>query len=95
MGVPEIYEAVKLAEQAAYTLSELNAYEVYWDSVRTERTLIQGRYDEGKAEGLAEGEAKGKTETRIEIAKELKKQGAALSIIEQVTFLSRKELEEL
>lgn len=55
LDVPEICEAIELAEQAAYTHAELNAYDTYWDSVRTERTLLHGRYEEGKAEGIAEG----------------------------------------
>ena len=50
LDVPEISKAVELAKQAAYTSEELIAYEAYWDSVRTERTLLQGRYDEGKIE---------------------------------------------
>jgi len=82
---------VELAKESAYTPSELSAYEVYWDSVRTERTLLQGRYDEGRAEGRVEGRA----EERIAMARELKKQGIAFSIIEQVTSLSREKIEEL
>jgi len=91
LNVAEIHEAVELARESAYTPSELSAYEVYWDSVRTERTLLQGRYDEGRAEG----EAKGRAEERIAMAREFKKQGVALLIIERVTSLSREEIEEL
>ena len=63
LAVPEIAQALKFAEESAYTPGELNIYESYWDQVSREKTLIMGKYTEGlaegKAEGLAEGEAKG------------------------------------
>jgi predicted transposase/invertase (TIGR01784 family) len=103
LNVPEIHEAIELSRESAYTFPELSAYEVYWDSVRTERTLLQGRYDEGKAEGRAEGKAEGRVEgkaegifeAKIAMARELKKQGIPLATIKHVTALSQKELEEL
>lgn len=54
LAVPEISEAVVLAEESAYTKGELNSYESYWDSVRTEKTLLLGRFEEGKLEGKLE-----------------------------------------
>ncbi|MES2199542.1 MAG: Rpn family recombination-promoting nuclease/putative transposase, partial [Chlamydiota bacterium] len=70
LSVPEICEAIELAEQAAYTPAELSAYDAYWGSVRTERTLMQGKYEEGeakgKAEGLSEGKARGLAEGKAE-----------------------------
>ena len=67
LDVPEILEAIHLAEQSAYNLGELNAYETYWDTVRTEKTLLIGRYDEGRAEGRAEGKAEGKAEALLQL----------------------------
>lgn len=58
-SVPEISEALSLAEEAAYSPSELQAYEAYWDAVSTERTLIRGRYEEGLEEGEQKGIQKG------------------------------------
>ena len=55
LAIPEIAQAVELAEESAYTPGELNLYESYWDQVSREKTLIQDKY----AEGLIEGEAKG------------------------------------
>ena len=55
LDIPEIAEAIGLAEESAYTPGELNLYESYWDQVSREKTLIMDKY----AEGLAEGEAKG------------------------------------
>jgi hypothetical protein len=51
LQVPEIAEAVSLSEEAAYSKTELVAYEAYWDSVSTEKTLFAGRYEEGIIQG--------------------------------------------
>jgi len=80
--IPEIEQALDLAGESAFNLGELEAYDKFWDAVRCERTLIHGKYEEGKLEGrlegkleglaegklegLAEGEAKGKLEGRLE-----------------------------
>jgi predicted transposase/invertase (TIGR01784 family) len=55
LDVPEISKAVQLSEEAAYTPGELNAYSDYWDGVRTAKTLLFGRYEEGKVVGREEG----------------------------------------
>jgi predicted transposase/invertase (TIGR01784 family) len=87
LDVPEIREAVELAEQAAYTPAELSAYETYWDSIRTERSLMQGRYDEGKAEGEAK--------KAREIAKACLQQGLSVSATSTITGLSMEEISRL
>lgn len=51
LEVPEIKEAVHLAEQAAFTRGELEAYDQYWDAVRRERSFYYERYEEGLEEG--------------------------------------------
>ena len=51
LAIPEIAQAVALAEESAYTPRELNLYESYWDQVSREKTLIMSKYAEGKAEG--------------------------------------------
>jgi predicted transposase/invertase (TIGR01784 family) len=55
LEVPEIAQALELAEESAYTPGELKLYESYWDQVSREKTLIMNKY----AEGLAEGESRG------------------------------------
>jgi hypothetical protein len=55
LDVPEIAQAVELAEESAYTPGELEVYESYWDSVRREKTMMIDKY----AEGLVAGEQKG------------------------------------
>lgn len=54
LAVPEIKEAVGIAEQTAYSPVELEAYDRFWDAVSTEKTLKAGAFAEGKAEGKAE-----------------------------------------
>jgi flagellar biosynthesis/type III secretory pathway protein FliH len=54
-----------LAEQAAYSIGELQAYDDYWDQVSREKTLLSAKYREGKAEGLAEGKAEGIAEGEV------------------------------
>lgn len=91
LNVPEISEAVVLAEEAAYTKGELNAYESYWDSVRTEKTLLIGRFEEGKMEGKIEG----KMERNIEIAINMLKANKPRDEISLFTALSLEEIENL
>ena len=59
-------EAVQYLEVSSYSKAELEAYDRYWDAIRTERTFIvdaeaRGRA-EGEAIGLEKGEAKGRAE---------------------------------
>jgi predicted transposase/invertase (TIGR01784 family) len=52
----ELAMAVNLAGESGFTPAQLEAYDAYWDGVRSERTLMSGKFAEGLAEGLAEGE---------------------------------------
>ena len=61
----------------------------YLDAVRTEKTLIRGRYEEGKTEGLVEGEQKGIRAT----AARMLKAGVDITIIMQCTGLSAAEID--
>lgn len=80
---------LKRNEEAAYSPGELNAYDDYWDAVRTEKTLLIGKYDEGIAKGKAEGLAEGKAEMRREIAKNQLRRGIALEIVIEDTGLNQ------
>jgi predicted transposase/invertase (TIGR01784 family) len=97
LSVPEISEAISLAEEAAYSKPELHAYEAYWDAVSTEKTLWRGKYEEGilvgEARGEARGEAKGERAALIRIVKNLQTQGASIENIQAITGLSMVELQ--
>ena len=57
LSAEPIKEALHLLEVASYNEAELIAYDQRWDAVRSEKTLLSGRFAEGKAEGKAESEA--------------------------------------
>ncbi len=99
LEVPEIAEAVELAEESAYTKIELEFYESYWDQVRREKTLMSEKYTKGKAEGVAEGEAigeaGGKAEGKYKIARNMLALGLSVDIIAKATTLTQEEVERL
>ena len=66
LAVPEIEEAVHLAEVGAYSEAELYAYERDLDAIRTESTLIRNHREEGRVEGRKEGRKEGREEGREE-----------------------------
>jgi len=91
LEVPEIAQAIGLTEESAYTPGELTLYESYWDQVSREKTLIMGKYAEGKAEGKAEGEEL----ATQRIAQKQLERGASLEQIMEDTGLSREKIEEI
>lgn len=96
LEVPEIAAAVVLSEEAAYTAGELRYYESYWDQISREKSLISGKFEEGKALGISEGKAlglaEGKTRERWEIAKKLLAQGLSIEVVAAGTGLSYEEV---
>lgn len=82
-AIPEIQEALQLAEESAFSDAELEVYNRYWDSIQTEKTLFYDKYNEGKAEGLAEG----KQQALAGVAKALQAQGFTPLQIRQITGL--------
>ncbi|MFO1259423.1 MAG: Rpn family recombination-promoting nuclease/putative transposase [Gammaproteobacteria bacterium] len=95
LEVPEIKEAIKLAEQSAYSPGELEYYESYWKQVSSEKSLREDARAEGLAKGRAEGRAEGEQAALIEVAKKMKSQGLSLEIIANTTGLSLKQLQKL
>ncbi|MDR3228201.1 MAG: Rpn family recombination-promoting nuclease/putative transposase [Puniceicoccales bacterium] len=103
LEIPEIRDAIESLEIGAYSPAERATYENYWDNVRYERTLMRGKFTEGKIEGIAEGEAKGKiegeakgiTETNRRNALAMKNKGYPLPDIAEITGLPLSEIEKL
>ncbi len=91
LGQVEIMQAIENLQESAFTKSELESYDKYWDSIRTEKTLQTGFYDKGKAEGRAEGEEIGMRKV-AKIAKEI---GVPIVDIIKMTGLSQEEIEGL
>jgi predicted transposase/invertase (TIGR01784 family) len=65
-----IRQAVDICEEGAFSDEELDAYDYYWDIIRTEKTLISGSIEKGEAIGLQKGLAKGREEGLEEGLKE-------------------------
>ena len=89
--VEEIKEALHLLEVASYNAAELLAYDQRWDLVSSERTLMSGKFAEGKAEGLVEGAAKGKAE----VVKNMHRSGLSVNQISKFTGLSKEQIEKV
>ena len=58
----ELDRALTLAEEAAYSVAQLEWYDRCWDAVSTQRTLVFGKFSEGYAQGFAQGHAKAMAE---------------------------------
>lgn len=97
--VLEIKEAIELLKESSFTKNQLETYDKYWDSIRTEKTLMLDSYDEGRykgmKEGIEEGKKEGKIEEKKEIAKSLKNIGISIDIIKNSTGLSDDEINKL
>lgn len=59
---PEICKALEEVKITAFSEEELRAYDKFWDTVRTEKSLQHDSYQEGRAEGVVEGQNKEKLE---------------------------------
>lgn len=104
LDVPEIAQAIELAEECAFSEGELSVYDDYWDSVRREKTFILDSYTKGMDEGMAKGEKKGlakglkqgmaeeREKIKIEIAINMLKDNEPFDKIIRYTDLSQDEI---
>ena len=78
VGINEpLRQALGIAKECGFTREQLALYDGFWDAVRIERSLLSGKFAEGKAEGLVEGKAEGKAEGLAEGKAEGKAEGLA------------------
>ena len=87
MDNPEIRQAIETVEESAFTKAEIEAYDKYWDIIRTEKTLMSG----AKEEGFVEGEKNGFYKTTI---LSLRK-GLDFETISSITGLPKTTIEKL
>lgn len=100
---PEISKALEELKVTSFTDTELRTYDKFWDTVRTEKTLLKDRYEEGMEKGeakglakaLAQGEAKGSYQKAQEIAKKMLSKGLDDTTIMEMTGLSQEEIKLL
>lgn len=80
---PEINKALEEVKISAFSDAELRAYDKFWDVVSSEKTLLAGSYDDGKAAAL------------LEVAKNMKAKGMNVQTIMEMTGLDKKEIEKM
>ena len=101
---PQINKALEEVEISAFTEEELRAYDKFWDSVRTEKSMlydsrqkgIEEGVEKGRAEGMAKGMAKGmekgRAEERLATAKRLLDMGLSAEQVAQGSGLPLNEV---
>ena len=92
---PEISKAISIVERGAYSDEQLATYDKYRDMAATEKALIDGSFNKGRAEGEAIGLEKGVQKEKIDNARKMKECGIDIHIISTVTGLSADEIEKL
>ena len=90
-----IKQALALLQTSAYSQEELLAYDRNWDAIRSEITLMEDKYDEGKAEGLEEGLAKGKAEGKAEMVLSMHRAGFSIDQIVVVARLTQEQVQKI
>ena len=92
---PEISKALKEVEISAFTEEELRAYDKFWDSVRTEKSMIYDSVQKGFEKGRAEGKAEGRAEEKVDVAKRLLIMGIDAEQVAKGTGLPIEEVQHL
>lgn len=87
LAVPEIKEAISLAQESAFSPAELEVYESYWKAVSSEKTLREG--------SERKGEVQGRIQAMRETAKKMKSDHLPVEVIAKYTGLSTAEIEKL
>jgi predicted transposase/invertase (TIGR01784 family) len=104
VGITEpLRKAMEIAEECGFSPDQLERYDAFWDAVSRERTLMSGKFSEGKAEGRAEGRAEGLAEGRAEgelhgllhAAAGMKALGIDSPAIAKATGLSQQQIADL
>jgi hypothetical protein len=81
--IPEITEALLLLEESSYSITELATYDKYWDSIRSEKTLIIDAENKGIEKGIEK------------VATAAKNMGMSTKDISKLTGLSEDEIDKL
>ena len=92
---PEICKALEEVKITAFSEEELRAYDKFWDTVRTEKSLQHDSYQEGRAEGRAEGVVEGQNKEKLENAKRFLDMGLSPEQVAKGTQLPLEEVLKL
>ena len=88
---PPINRALEEVKVTAFSEEELRAYDKFWDSVRTEKTLQHDRELKGRAEGRAEG----RLAQQIDSARIMLSSGLSMDDVSRFTGLTLQQVEQL
>jgi len=89
--VEEINSALEVLRESSFTRHELDAYDRYWDAIRKEVTLHEGKMKEGFDKGLKQGIE----QTILNIIENCYNQNIEPSLASTLSGLSIEEIEEL
>lgn len=91
----EVSQAIEFIREAAFTRAQLEAYDRYWDSISTERTLVMEKEEtalkRGMEKGMEKGLAKGFSDS-LRIIK-MYREGLSLADIANETGRNAHEIE--
>jgi predicted transposase/invertase (TIGR01784 family) len=82
-----ISEAISLLQASGFNQNELAYYDKYWDSIRIERSSLDEKFEEGRAEG--------EQITKEKIARDLIVAGVSVDIVAKTTGLTLEQIEKL
>jgi len=72
---------------------EKQEYKRYLENLRYQNSMMDSNYNSGRIEGVIEGRMEGRIEEKIEIAKKMKAAGITNEVIQQVTGLTKDEID--
>lgn len=79
----DIRKAMNILDKSAMSEAQLYAYERFWDEVNRNQVLNESHFKKGLEKGVTE------------VAKKMKQKGLPSELIEEMTGLSTKEIENL
>ena len=92
---PEVKKAIDVLKKSAFTQDELLAYEKFWDTISSEKTIIGEAIEKGRAEGRAEGIAEGRMEEKLENARKMLQRGIEPAVVTDITGLTMEQIKGL
>lgn len=84
---PEISKALEEVKVSSFTDAELRTYDKFWDTIRTEKPLLKGKYEKGME--------KGAIDEKIATAQRLLAMGLSVVQVATATQLTLEHIEKL
>ena len=84
---PEISKALEEVKVSSFTDAELRTYDKFWDTIRTEKTLLKDKYEKGME--------KGAIDEKIPTAQRLLAMGLSVNQVATATQLTLEHIEKL